>query len=181
MYLVFYVGFYCMGCVWERLWRGKRLIKESVDFAGILREAFLQSEPRAEHMTGMRRVMTAGFREYFTGKTFSRDTCETFSYFGISITPCFHPHYIYLHYPHIGRGAFQRENPSHNPWELEIVIPIILYIIFCGFPQLLPLHIQILERLIAQTLIAPILSVKWGFGAAGKHWKKPFVWWMQSG
>jgi len=28
-------------------------IEESVDFAGISREAFLQSEPRAKHMTGM--------------------------------------------------------------------------------------------------------------------------------
>ena len=44
---------------------------------------------------------------------------------------------------------FQRENPSHYPWEWEIVIPTILYTIHCGFPQLLPLHIQILKRLIA--------------------------------
>ena len=29
------------------------------------------------------------------------------------------------------------------------------------------------KRLIAQTLTTPILSVKWGFGATGKHWKKP--------
>ena len=68
--------------------------------------------------------------------------------------------------------CFQRENPSHNPWEWEIVIPTILYTIHCGFPQLLPLHFHIIERLIAQTLTTPILSVKWGFGAAGKYWKK---------
>ena len=36
-------------------------IEESVDFVGILREAFLRSEVCAEHMTKMRRVMTAGF------------------------------------------------------------------------------------------------------------------------
>ena len=77
--------------------------------------------------------------------------------------------------------CFQRENPRHNPWELEIVILTILYTIIYGFPQLLPLYIQILERLIAQTLTTPILSVKWGFGVTGKYWKKPFVWWMQSG
>ena len=69
--------------------------------------------------------------------------------------------------------CFQRENPSHNLWELEIVIPTILYTIHCGFPQLHYLHFQILERLIAQTLTTPILSVKWGFDAAGKYWKKP--------
>ena len=43
------------------------------------------------------------------------------------------------------------------------------------FPQLLHLHFQTLERLTAQTLTTPILSVKWGFGAAGKYWQ------MQSG
>ena len=104
-----------------------------------------------------------------------------FCHFVIFDTPGLYPHDIYPHYPHIEMSAFQRENPNHYPWEWEIVIPTILYIIHCDFPQLLPLHIQILERLIAQTLTTPILSVKWGFGAAGKHWKKPFVWWMQSG
>ena len=89
--------------------------------------------------------------------------------------------YIYLHYPYMLRSAFQRENSSHYPWEWKIVIPTILYKTHCGFPQLLPLHFQILKRLIAQTLTTPILSVKWGFGAARKHWKKPFVWWMQLG
>ena len=78
-------------------------------------------------------------------------------------------------------SAFQRENPSHYPWEREIVISTILCTIHYGFPQLLPLYFQILERLIVQTLTTPILSVKWGFSAARKHWKKPFVWWMQSG
>ena len=100
--------------------------------------------------------------------------------FVISDTPGFYPHYIYPHYPHIKRNDFQRENPSHYPWEWEIFIPTILYTIHYGFPQLLPLHIQILERLIVQTLTTCILGVKWDFGAARKHWKKPFVWWMQS-
>ena len=77
--------------------------------------------------------------------------------------------------------CFHRENPSHNPWELEIVEPIILYTIHYGFPQLLPLYFQILERLIAQTLTTLILSVKWGFGTVRKYWKKPFFWWMQLG
>ena len=73
------------------------------------------------------------------------------------------------------------KNPRYYPWELEIVIPTILYTILCGFPQLLPLHIQIVERLIFQTLTTPILSVKWGFGTARKYWKKPIVRQMQLG
>ena len=101
-------------------------------------------------------------------------------HFVISDTLGLYPHYIYPYYPHIERNVFQRENSSHYLWEWEIVIPTILNTIYCGFPQLLPLHIQILERLIDQTLTTPMLSVKWGFGAAGKYWKKLFVWWMQS-
>ena len=65
------------------------------------------------------------------------------------------------------------ENPSQTPWELEIIIPICLYTYACGFPQLLPLNFHTIKRLIAQTLTTPFQSVKWGFGAAGKHWKKP--------
>ena len=99
-----------------------------------------------------------------------------FCYFGISTPPCLHTHYLYPHYPHILRSVFQKKkNPRNYPWELEIVIPTILYAIFCGFPLLLPLHIHILERLIAQTLTTLNQSVKWGFSAAGKHWKKSSV------
>ena len=127
-------------------------------------------------------MVIAGFHECFVGKAFPRDTRETFCFTILSyLIHQVSTHYIYLNYPHIERSSFQRENPSHYLWEWEIVIPTILYTIHCGFPQLLPLHIQILERLIAQTLTIPILSVKWGFGATGKHWKKSFVWWMQSG
>ena len=77
-------------------------IEESVDFAGISREAFLRSEPRTEHMTGMRRVMTVGFREYFAGKAFLRDTCETFC-FAILAYLLHHvfTHTIYTHITHI--------------------------------------------------------------------------------
>ena len=82
---------------------------------------------------------------------------------------------------YVEKCFLERKPYSHNLWELEIIIPTIFYTNHCGFSQLLPLHFQILKRLIAQTLTTPILSVKWGFGAAGKYWKKPFVWWMQLG
>ena len=45
--------------------------------------------------------------------------------------------------------------------------------LFVECPHLLPLHFHIIERLIAQTLTTPFQSVKWSFGTAGKHWKKP--------
>ena len=89
--------------------------------------------------------------------------------------PSLYPYYIYPHSPQIVRSAFQRENPRKYTWELEIVIPTIIYTFPHGFPHLLPFHLYILERLIAQTLTTPILSVKWEFGAVGKHGKEPFI------
>ena len=55
-------------------------------------------------------------------------------------------HYIYPYYPQNVKNVFQRENPSKNTWELEIIIPIIIYTFSLGFPLLLPLHLYILER-----------------------------------
>ena len=98
-----------------------------------------------------------------------------FGYFVIFALPSLYPHYIYPYYAHIVRSAFQRENPRKYTWELEIVIPTIIYTFSYSFPLLLPLHIQILEWLIAQTFTTLNLSVKWGFGASRKHWKKPIV------
>ena len=49
-----------------------------------------------------------------------------------------------------------------------------LHISLC-FSQFLPLHLYIFERLLAQTLTTPILSVKLDFGAIGKHWNEPFI------
>ena len=88
---------------------------------------------------------------------------------------CLYPHYICPHNPQILRSVFQRENSRKYTWELKIVIPTNIYTFPYDFPQLLPLHLYIVERLLAQTLITPILSVKWDFGVIGKHWKKPFI------
>ena len=52
-------------------------------------------------------------------------------------------------------------------------LPTIIYTISLKFPLLLPLHLHILERFLAQTLTSPILSVERSFGAYAKHWKKP--------
>ena len=71
-----------------------------------------------------------------------------------------YPHYKYLHYPRIVRSAFLRENPSKYTLELEIVIPTIIYTLPLGFPLLLPLHLYILERFLAQKLTIPNLSVE---------------------
>ena len=133
-------------------------------------------EPRVEHMIGRWRVMPAWrFSWVSLGKGHPAKYSRNF-FFGKKLyfaLPSLYPHYIYSHYPQIVRNAFQRENPRIYTWKLEIVIPTIFYTFPCGFPQLLPLNFYILERLITQTLTTPILSVKWDFGAVGKHWKKP--------
>ena len=76
----------------------------------VSRGAFLQSEAHAEYMTGMRRVMTAGFCENFTGKAFPRDTPKTF-YFTILAYLLHHvfTYIIYTHITHILRGVLFRE------------------------------------------------------------------------
>jgi len=67
-----------------------------------------------------------------------------------------------------------KEKTLANTLELEIVIPTILYTFPFGFPLLLPLHLYIIERILAQALTTPNLSVKWGFCVVGKYWKEPF-------
>ena len=80
------------------------------------------------------RMETAGFREYLTGKAFPRDTRETFCFSRLSfLIHTFCAYTIYTYITHRCWEVLLRENPSHKPWELEIVIPTILYTIACGF------------------------------------------------
>ena len=113
-------------------------------------------KPHVKHMTRRWRVVPGcNFHDWFAGKANPQRTCESL---------CLAKSYV-----------FQRENPRKYTWELEIIIPTIIYTFPCIFPLLLPLHIQIIERLIAQTLTTPNLSVKWGFDAARKHWKESII------
>ena len=76
----------------------------------------------------------AVFRECLTSKAFLRDTYEIFCFAELSfLIHTFCTHTIYTHITHRCWEVIQRENFSHKPWELEIVIPTILYIIVCGF------------------------------------------------
>ena len=177
LYPVFYVEFHCKGCVWERLWRLKTHWRSKV----FSRVACDKPSREVKHVLSTWleyeeswQMVIAGFSKCFAGKAFPRDTRETFCFANLLyLIHQVSTHTIYTYIIHILRGVLFREKTL---WEWEIVISTILYTIHCVFPQLLPLHFQILERLVAQTLTTPILSVKWGFGAAGKYWKKSFVW-----
>ena len=94
--------------------------------------------------------------EYLTSKAFPRDTRKTFCFARLSIL--IYTFYAYTIYTHITYRCWRvllRENPSHKPWELEIVMPTYLYTFACRFPQLLPLHFHTIERLIAKHLPHP--------------------------
>ena len=53
MYPVFYMGFICKGCVWERECEELRQLKTKVVFADSSWVGFPRSEACAQHMTGM--------------------------------------------------------------------------------------------------------------------------------
>ena len=71
-------------------------------------------------------------REYLAGKAFPRDTRKTFCsarLYYLLHTFCIHT--IYTHITHKWWWEPLRENPSKNTWELEIVLPTILYTFVC--------------------------------------------------
>ena len=112
-------------------WRLKRFSRESRNLAS--REVmhvpctWLECEESVQ-------METAVSREYLPGKAFSRDTRETFYFARLYyLIHTFCTHTIYTHITHKCYEVLLRENPSQTTWELEIVIPTILYIIACGF------------------------------------------------
>ena len=140
MYLVFYMGFICKGCVWEREreCEDSRQLKTKIVFAGSSRLGFLQSEACALHITGLQRVRTGWRQLVFASVSQVRPSREipvkhyillnnniwyTLSVPTLYINPLTHRCW----------GVLLRENPSHYPWELKIVIPIFLYTIYYGF------------------------------------------------
>ena len=91
---------------------------------------------------------TAVFREYLTSKTFLQDTRETFCFARLSfLIHTFCAYTIYTHITHKCWGVLLKENPSHKPWELEIVIPTYLYTFALGLSltptSLVPYHWEV--------------------------------------
>ena len=129
MYYVFYLGFICKGCVWER-----KSVKTQGNWRQKLFSRHLASKPLAKWSTCLAhdwnaknqdRMKTVSFCECHAGKAFPRVFCFTeLSY----LIHTFYTHTIHTPITHICWGVLLRENPSHNHWELEIVIPTILYI-----------------------------------------------------
>ena len=132
LYPVSYVGFVCKGCVWERksVWRLKALKTEV--FSQVARDLASREVIHAPctwlecEEWGQRKQ--AVFRECLAGKAFPWDTCEIFCFARLSfLIHTFCAYTIYTYFTHGCWGVLLRENPGHNPWELEIVLPIIIY------------------------------------------------------
>ena len=138
MYPVFYVGFIYKGCVWERVCENSRQLKTKAIFAGSSRVSFLRSEACALHMIGMRRIRIGWRQLVFASVSWVRPSREIPAkqsillncpiWYTLSVPTLFIPTLsTYV------EECFWEENPSHKPWELKIVIPIILYTIHCEF------------------------------------------------
>ena len=172
-------GFICKGWVWE-ICEKSSFKDESVQFMTNSREAQEKSNLRKGHVWStwleveesqqavkFASVSREGLSHEVPAKLSVWQKDKVFY-------QIIYPHYKYPHYPRIIRSAFQRENFSKYTWELDIVILTIICTFLCGFSQLLPLHLYILERLIVQILTTLDMSVKWGFGVVGRHWNEPF-------
>ena len=118
LYLIFYVGFHCKGCVWESVWRLKTQWRSKV-FSQVACE---KPSHEVKHVLSTWleceeswQMVTAGFRECLVGKAFPRDTRKTFCFANLSYlihevsTHTIYTHTIYTHITHILRGVFFRE------------------------------------------------------------------------
>ena len=86
--------------------------------------------------------------EYLADKAFLRDTCETF--YSTSLSSLIHTFCAYTIYTHITHkcwGELLKENTSQTTWELEIVIPTILFTFVLGISSsptsLFPYHWEV--------------------------------------
>ena len=172
------MGFICKGYVWERECEDSRQLETKAVFAGSSQVGFPRSKAYALHMTGMRRVRIGWRQLVFVSVLWVRPSCEIPTKHSILLN-CHIWYTLSLPTLYIPPLPTDVEECF---WEKTLATTLesfrLFYLHFStqsivDFPQLLPLHFYILERLIAQTLTTPILSVKWGFGAARRHWKKP--------
>ena len=113
LYPIFYMGFHCKGCGWERMWRLKANWRPK-KFSQVARE---KSSRKVKHVLSTWleckeswQIVTAGFRKCFMSKAFPRDTRKTFYFANLSyLIHQVSTHTIYTHITHICWGVLFRE------------------------------------------------------------------------
>ena len=115
-----------------------RQLKTKEVFVSNSQEAFSRSEACAQHMTGMRRVMTRWWQLVFTSVSRVRPSYEITMkhsillfrhiWYTLSLPTLYIPTL-----PTYVEVCLSEKKPSHYFWKWEIVISTILYTIHCGF------------------------------------------------
>ena len=164
--------------VCERECEDSRQSEEQEVFTGSSWECFPRSEACAQHMTRMRRVRTGCRQLVFTSVSWVRPSREiSIKHYVLPICHIWYtlslPTLYILILPTDVEECFREKTLATILESVRLLYPQFFTQSIMVFPQLLPLHFHILERLMVQTLTIPFQSVKWGFGAIGKHWKKP--------
>ena len=117
------------------VWRLNHL-KTEEDFASISRLSIPRSISCALYMLECKesgQMETAVSHEYLASKAFPRDTRAAFYSASLSsLKHTFCAYTIYTHITHKCEESFWEKNPSQTDWELEIVIPTILYTFVLG-------------------------------------------------
>ena len=113
MYSIFYMGFLCKGCVWERVWR----LKAKCRAKKISWVAHEKPSREVKHVISTWleceeswQMVTVGFHECLAGKAFPRDTHQTFCFANLLYLT--HPvpnHTIYTHITYRCWGVVFRE------------------------------------------------------------------------
>ena len=118
--------------------------------------------PCVKHMIESWRVMpSCQIHKYFARKAISQASRETLCLEKRKrVLPNSLPTLYIPWLPMKCKECFSERNISKYIWELEIVIPTIIYTFFLGFLLLLPLHLYIFERFLAQTFTTPNISVE---------------------
>ena len=119
------------------VWRLKQIEDWRV-FAGNSWLSILQNDAYALHMTGMQRVGTGWRQLCFANSSRVRPSRETLTKYSVlPDCPIWYAFSVPTPYlptlPTNVEEYFWEKNPSHKPWELEVVIPTILYTIACQF------------------------------------------------
>ena len=157
----------------ESVWRLKQL--KTDEFSRVARGLNIsQNDTCALHMIGMRRVRTGWWQLVFASVSWVRPSCEIpTKHFVLPICHIWYtlslPTLYILILPTNVEECFREKTLATILESVRLLYPQFFTQSIMVFPQLLPLHFHILERLMVQTLTTHFQSVKWGFGAIGKH------------